>query len=354
MYQTGRSRRSRARLNLTAFCTLSRSFSSPIAVASARASSRPPASARAAGRAGSSSASGSGPGANRTPGNAEPLGDLAGLVAELERPDRVGRVHVHRAVLRDPRRPGVPGDRLPDRRRPALEQLGHAGLRAEAGELAADLSTERFQVPPPRPAPAPVGSADACVAVIIACPIPEIRSASTCRRPRSSSESTSSRRRSGGSGSSSASARSSESTARRCSPCEPNWRRSRSPLAIEDVVEVRPEPGRAAVDVLRKTRFEHFERRRLGVVAEPRGRQAELVRARGERGRQRLERRRGASSTSVAPSAATRSVHGSSAARSDRCACTRRSAAFRCASAARYSCGAPARAGKTRPSTRSK
>ncbi len=76
------------------------------------------------------------------------------------------------------------------------------------------------------------GNEDACVVVIIVCPMPAIRSASTLRRPGSSSESTSSKSSSGAGSSSCASASSSERTARRCSPCEPNWRRSRSPLAI--------------------------------------------------------------------------------------------------------------------------
>ena len=87
------------------------------------------------------------------PRHAEALRDLPGLLPELERPHRIGRVHVDGAVLRDPRRPGVSRDRLAHRRGPALEQLGHARLRAEARELVADVVTERVQVPPPRPAP---------------------------------------------------------------------------------------------------------------------------------------------------------------------------------------------------------
>ena len=97
-----------------------------------------------------------------------------------------------------------------------------------------------------------------------------------------------------------------------------------------------------------------FARRRLGVVPEARVRQAELVRARGERGRERLERR--AARARRASRRARRRARSTARARRGPTgrACTRRSAAFRCASAARYSCGAPARAGKTRPSTRSK
>src|SRR5439155_18738123 len=66
LYQTGRSRRSRARLNLTAFCTLSRTFSSSIAEASARASSSSSGVGSRASTCRSSSGSGSGPGANRS------------------------------------------------------------------------------------------------------------------------------------------------------------------------------------------------------------------------------------------------------------------------------------------------
>ncbi len=125
------------------------------------------------------------------------------------------------------------------------------------------------------------------------------------------------RRRAGGaaaSGSSSASASSSESTASRCSPCEPNWRRSRSPLATRTSSRCGPEPGRAAVDVLREPRLERLDasaapRRSRGARpagrARPRARRtpaasvssvdaAELDERRAERGdalRPRLERR---------------------------------------------------------------
>ena len=59
----------------------------------------------------------------------------------------------------------------------------------------------------------------------------------------------------------------------------------------EHVVEMRAEPGGAAVDVLVHAPLERFLRRRLRLVPEPRARQAELVRARGERRRQRCQRR---------------------------------------------------------------
>src|SRR6185437_6222237 len=91
------------------------------------------------------------PGREAEPGHTEPFGDLPSLLPELERPDRVGRVDVHGAVLRDARRPGVPRDRLAHRSGPTLEELRHAGLGAEARELVADVLTERFQVPPPPP-----------------------------------------------------------------------------------------------------------------------------------------------------------------------------------------------------------
>jgi len=38
--------------------------------------------------------------------------EIVGLLAELERPDRIGGAHVDRAVLRDARRPGIPRDRV--------------------------------------------------------------------------------------------------------------------------------------------------------------------------------------------------------------------------------------------------
>ena len=95
VYQIGRLPRPRARLKVTAFCTLSRRFSSSIveAIARARSASSGLTSTRLS--TGSASGSGSGPGAKRTFGTPSLLGDLGGALAELERPDRIGRVHVH-------------------------------------------------------------------------------------------------------------------------------------------------------------------------------------------------------------------------------------------------------------------
>ena len=81
---------------------------------------------------------------------AQALGHLGRALAELERPDRVGGVHLHGAVARDARRPCVARDRSADDLRPALDELGHAGLRAEAAQLGADLATERIHAPPRR------------------------------------------------------------------------------------------------------------------------------------------------------------------------------------------------------------
>jgi hypothetical protein len=76
-------------------------------------------------------------------------------VAELEGPDRVRRRDVQRPVAGDARRPGVAGDARADNSRPALDELGEAALRAEAGKLAAQLVRQPVQGSPPPPAPAP-------------------------------------------------------------------------------------------------------------------------------------------------------------------------------------------------------
>src|SRR3954452_19285972 len=64
--------------------------------------------------------------------------DLLRAALELERPDRVGRVHVERAVTREPCRPRVASDRVADGGGPGLDDRRHARSRAEASELAAD------------------------------------------------------------------------------------------------------------------------------------------------------------------------------------------------------------------------
>ena len=252
MYQIGVSERPRARLKLTAFCTLSRSFSSLIAEAIAASpfvvlwrrlaggSTQP-----ARGRPRAAGPGRSGASARRAGRRSRrPAGR-----ARTPRPSRLCR-DVHRPVTGDPRGPGVTRDRLADDGRPALDELGHARPAGRSGRAPrgppyrADPGSR-----PPRSAPARAGSAERCVAVITVCPIPATRAASTSRRPRSSSESTSSRSSSGGVGSSSASASSSDSTASRCSPCEPNWRRSRVAARDEHVVEMRAEACRAALEI---------------------------------------------------------------------------------------------------------
>ena len=298
---------------------------------------------------------GSGPGAKRTARRRRAASAIsARALAELERPDRVGRVHVQRPVAGDARRPRVARDRGADRRRPALDELGQA---RPAGRSARARRGSRYRAgsmaPPPRAGRARPAARDACVAVITVWPMPATRAASTRRRPGSSSESTSSSSSSGAVGSSSASARSSESTASRCSPCEPKLRRSRSPLAISDVVEVRPEPGRAALEVaLRAAPRASADGRRLARRSRAARRQAELVGALGEARRERGERLARAPSTSAAPSAATRSVHGASASRSARARAARGAARRSAARARRRSPAAgrraPGRAGRAR------
>ena len=117
-----------------------------------------------------------------------------------------------------------------------------------------------------------------------------MRSASTRRRPRSSSESTSSRSSSGGDGSRAASASSSERTARRCSPCEPKLRRSRSPLAISTSSRCGPSPVAPRSTSRGEARLERLERRRGSGVAEPCVLEAELACALRELRGERVER----------------------------------------------------------------
>ena len=64
----------------------------------------------------------------------------ARALAELERPDRVGGVHVHGAVACDARRPRVARDRGADDVRPALDELGHARPAGRSGASSARIS----------------------------------------------------------------------------------------------------------------------------------------------------------------------------------------------------------------------
>src|SRR6476659_7558341 len=173
---------------------------------------------------------------------AQALRDLALELLELEGPGRRSGVHEQRPVAGEPRRPRVRGHGLPDGSRPGGDELGHQPRpTAEAGELALDLTAEPLDhvtslVPSACWATSSVwagspGNALRLALVISAWPEARTRSARIRRRSGSSSERTSSSSSSGRvprrSSSSSASPSSSASTARRCSPCEPNVRRSR-------------------------------------------------------------------------------------------------------------------------------
>ena len=139
MYQIGRSRRPRARLKLTAFCTLSRSFSSSIDEAIARrqlARRGVDLDGRSTGAPGR--ARGSGPGANRTFGDRRARAAISAArwpSSNAQTESVVLHVHACRRARCAPatrcgrsQRPTAAGQRS--------TQLGHPGLRAEARELA--------------------------------------------------------------------------------------------------------------------------------------------------------------------------------------------------------------------------
>ena len=156
MYQTGRFVAPLASPKSTAFCT--RSAQLLVARSAQRARLlRAPArgsAPRATGGGGLGLLARQRAGGETDARDAEPRGDLGRAVPELERPDRVGRAHVERAVAGDARRPRVARDRRPDRLGPARDEVGEAGLRAEARELGANVIRQPVQGSPPRPAPA--------------------------------------------------------------------------------------------------------------------------------------------------------------------------------------------------------
>ena len=320
MYQIGRLLRPRARLKLTAFCTLSRSFSSLIEEAIARGplgvlrrhldrardglvvGLRQRARARSGPSARSSFA-----------------GDLGGALAELERPHRVGGVHVHRAVACDARRPGVARDRGADGGRPALDELGHAGLRAEADELGAGSRYRADPCSTSTSCAGSTGSAERCVAVIIVCPMPanarrEHLGAGRGRAPRA-------RRRAAAAAASAAApprrgaARARRAAARPASRTGAGrGRRSRS--ARRRGAGRGPSRPRSMSRARRASSSSTVGGSRVVARAARRGRPSSAG-ALGERRARARRAPRGAASTSAAPSAATRSVHGSSASRPD-------------------------------------
>ena len=289
--------------------------------------------------------------------HAEPLGDLAGAVAELERPHRVGRRA--RAACRPSR--SAPATRSArSRRRPRRASARAARPCRPAGRSGRARCVISLTEPVPGSTSTTCvgssGSAEAWVAVIIACPTPAMRAredppAAGVELGEDVVEQQERRRRAG----SSASASSSDEDGESLLALRAELPQVAVAARDEHVVEVRAEPRRSALDVAGEPRLERSRRRRRRRRTRA-GRPAGRARRRAPRTpapSARASTRR--SSTSVAPSAATRSVHGSSAARSER----RRAApaaAPRCAARARRRSPAARRRGPgaARPSTRSK
>src|SRR3954468_3947696 len=274
----------------------------------------------------------------------ETRADLFGAALELEGPDRVGRVHVKSAVTREPCGPRVASDCLADRGRPGLDDRRHAGSRAEASQLAPDVTSDALHhAARTRPGvtsssiAGSTGSEDASVAVTSVWPACCTRSASARRRLGSSSDSTSSSRSSGAkprrSEISSASASRRARTVRRCSPCEPKLRRSRGPLESKTSSRCGPTP----VEPRSRSRS-----RRASNASTVGGSPSYVMRAAGSASSAARSAKPGASaaitspraSTSSRPSEATCSVHGARASRDEYPPATRRNDALRCATAA--------------------
>ena len=260
---------------------------------------------------------------------------------ELEGPRRRARVHVQRAVARDARRPRVPRDLLADRGRPRLGEPRRsrpAGRSARApSRTAVTRARSRLHLDELRRLDGQRRALrrghDRLAHVR------DERQRARGGAPGSSSERTSSSSRSGGASrraaSSFASASSSASTVRRCSPCEPKPRRSRSPASSRTSCRCGPTLGGRALDVALEPRLELGDGRRLALVDERRLRQARARRrSRGSRARAP----RASSSASGNELGAERRRPAPSTARSRPAtrgpAATRRSAAFRCAIAA--------------------
>ena len=106
--------------------------------------------------------------------------------------------------------------------------------------------------------------------------------------------------------------------------------------ADPDLVQMRPEPGRAPLEILLEPRLESLGARRLGLVQQPRRRPVRALRPVRRTAAAAPRPPRVARQTSAAPSSATRCVQGATASRDDAPNVTRRSAAFRCATAAPY------------------
>src|SRR5207249_3274676 len=123
--------------------------------------------------------------------------DLLRTRCELERPDRVLRVHVQCPVPREARRPCVSRDLGPDRLGPGRDQRCHSRGGPEslqlAGDVLADSVHQAARTSPgetSRTWAGSTGSDEAWVAVTNVWPGPSTRSANTRRRSGSSSERT--------------------------------------------------------------------------------------------------------------------------------------------------------------------
>ena len=231
-----------------------------------------------------------------------------------------------RRLLRATPRPAVPSRRRAEprelspyrpvdavhyaaRTRPGVTSSSWAGSSGQGRRLR--RRHERLAAPARVP-PAPAGVWDRA-------PRARRRGAASGRTPRRSA-------------SSSASASRSASTVSRCSPCEPKLRRSREPLASDDIVEMRAEAGRPALEIAVETRLERGRRGRLALVRRCGApRQSELPCAVGEPRRERGEHldARLDELARRAPRPAPSRARSHRARRSPRA--TRRRAAFRCA-----------------------
>ena len=221
--------------------------------------------------------------------------------AELVGPGCRRRGDVERPVARHPQWPSVARDRLAHGVRPGGGQGGKRNRipAAPACELALHLASDPLHsadLARGRTASdcaGSTGSAEVAVAVITVCEHRSIIRARARRRSPSSSESTSSSRTSGDrprrSRSADASARTSARTAIRCSPWEPNTRRSRPAASIRTSCRCGSGSGDTALEIDVHPCAEVGQRRRLAIVGKGRGVEAELARSLRERGREPLE-----------------------------------------------------------------
>ena len=352
------------RLAAAAFATILRRLSSSIPEASAAASS---CSSAVGSRASfdapaSSSAEGSGsfPGANRRPAGAASPSVSASLARSFGSSWESSKAHargarrdVQLAVAGQPRRPRVAGDLLAHRLRPGrtIAVIPSAGPKRD--ELPLDVAADPLRLHDAtraRPGSTSTswfgsnGSADAPVAVTSVWPaaaqplgegaapaLVELREdvveqEERRRGPRSSAAPP---RRAGARARRAAARPASRSGAGRAPPAAIPTSSRCGPSPVVPRSRSRVEPG-----------LERLARRRLGVVAELGAGQAELAGALGEGGHERGDRL--ARAPRRAPPRAPRParVHGATASRDGELRrSTRRSAAFRCASAAPYSAG---------------